>query len=570
MVASKPIAALAPGTVISGKYRVEHSLGAGGMGVVVAARHLDLNTIVAIKVLLPSAASNEEATTRFVREGRAAAQLTSPHAAKVHDTGRLPSGEPYLVMELLRGRDLRAHLADVRRVPLGQATDWVLQATHALAEAHALKIIHRDVKPANLFLAETPNGQQIKVVDFGISKQLDAADAELTNTSSTVGTPRYMAPEQMRSSKFADVRGDIWSLGIVLYELTTGRNPFHGDSVTALCFDVMERTPARPSEMNPELPATFDDLVLKCLEKDPDDRFQSMDALAAALRPFARGSLSAARDSLRMGLFYAPPPASNRAPQPTNPTGPFGPVVGVTPLPAIPTPDPTAATKREGQGQHLSPAPHQPPELAPLHVSQQLVASQHLSQQISPQVLTMQGALQPFPQTMAFAPVPLQPELLPHETMRAWDTTAVPRHIAREERKKAPRLAIIAIGVSLGVSLALVGMLFAFRERPSPAAMPNSSSLPHVTTHPSTQPSSSQSSALPPEPIVIAVPPPTVSVSSQPASSPSGDATSTSTPSPTPSASSTPTIKVKPAVDCIREPTYVVNGHKYIKPECNR
>ncbi len=269
---------------------MERSLGAGGMGAVFAAMHLELRQEVAIKVLLPSSAKSEEANTRFLREGRAAARLTSPFAAKVFDTGRLPSGEPYLVMELLSGRDLRAHMSEVQRVPLEQAVEWVLQAGHALGEAHKLNIIHRDVKPANLFLAETSAGTIIKVLDFGVSKQLDEKEADLTNTASVLGTPRYMAPEQMRSARLADQRCDVWSLGVVLYELTTGESPFRGDSVTALCFDVMERTPAPPSRHNAELSPAFDALIARCLAKDPDERFATMEALTEALQPFAPSS----------------------------------------------------------------------------------------------------------------------------------------------------------------------------------------------------------------------------------------------------------------------------------------
>ena len=179
------------------------------------------------------------------------------------------------------------YMSEVPRVPLEQAVEWVLQASHALGEAHKLNVIHRDVKPANLFLAETSAGNVIKVLDFGVSKQLDEKEADLTNTASVLGTPRYMAPEQMRSARLADQRCDVWSLGVVLYELTTGESPFRGDSVTALCFDVMERTPSPPSRHNAELPPAFDALIARCLAKDPDERFATMEALAEALRPFA-------------------------------------------------------------------------------------------------------------------------------------------------------------------------------------------------------------------------------------------------------------------------------------------
>ncbi|NUP06003.1 MAG: serine/threonine protein kinase [Polyangiaceae bacterium] len=407
------LVALAPGTVISGKYRVEGQLGIGGMGVVVAARHLDLNQILAIKVLLPSAVGTDEATTRFLREGRAAAQLTSPHVAKVHDTGRLPTGEPYLVMELLRGRDLRAYLTEVGRVSVAQAAEWVLQAAHALGEAHALNIIHRDVKPANLFLAETSAGQQIKVLDFGISKQLGSGEAELTNTASAVGTPRYMAPEQMRSARFADARGDVWSLGIVLYELTTGQHPFHGDSITALCFDVMERTPVPPSQLNPELPPAFDELVARCLEKDPSDRFQSMEALATALRAIAPASRSSA-------LFNT---ASVQG---------AGPVAGVTPMPAVSTLAPAVVPKLD---------PHTGPQ--PL---------------LHPRTMTLPAA-QPL-----FSEPPAQ------ETMRAWNTTAVPRPVA----KKASRMPLIGLGIGIGIAIAVVVMMFIVDRESSPPSAASS------------------------------------------------------------------------------------------------
>ncbi len=306
MLSAKLAATPAPGTVIGGKYRVERPLGSGGMGVVVAATHLGLNQPVAIKVLLPRAAKDDDSITRFVREGRAAARLTSPFAAKVYDSGRLPSGAPYLVLELLRGRDLRSHLAEVGRVPLAQAVDWILQAAHALAEAHTHRIIHRDVKPANLFLAETSSGHHIKVLDFGVSKELGGIESDLTNTASVLGTPRYMAPEQMRSAKLVDARCDVWSLGVVLYELTTGETPFRGDSATALCFDVMERTPVPPSRLNPELPPAFDALIVRCLAKDPDERIRSMEALTEALRPFASDG--------RASLPFIVPPATPSQP----------------------------------------------------------------------------------------------------------------------------------------------------------------------------------------------------------------------------------------------------------------
>ena len=331
MLAARLIATPPPGTVIGGKYRVERPLGSGGMGALVVATHIELHQEVAIKVLLPSIARSEESTARFLREGRAAARLTSPYAAKVFDTGRLPSGEPYLVMELLSGCDLSVHMTNVGRVPLEQAAEWVRQAAHALGEAHKLNVIHRDVKPANLFLAETSAGTIIKVLDFGVSKQVDDREADLTNTASVLGTPRYMAPEQMRSARLADQRCDVWSLGVVLYELTTGESPFRGDSVTALCFDVMERTPIPPSHHNAELPRALDAVIAQCLAKDPDERFPSMEALAESLRSF----LPSARNSLPFASAEVTPTPEGR---PSRPSATPAPTIGLGARSSSPAP----------------------------------------------------------------------------------------------------------------------------------------------------------------------------------------------------------------------------------------
>jgi len=458
MPPSEFAAALAPGTVISGKYRVERLLGKGGMGVVVAARHLDLNQTLAIKVLLPAAAASVEATTRFLREGRSAAQLTSPHVAKVHDTGRLETGEPYLVMELLHGRDLRAHLADVGRVPMTQAIDWTLQAAHALAEAHKLHIVHRDVKPANLFLAQTSTGQQIKVVDFGISKQLDVAD-DLTTTASTVGTPKYMAPEQMRSAKFADARGDIWSLGIVLYELTTGKCPFHGDSITALCFDVMERTPTVPSELNPALPHSFDEVIVRCLEKNPDDRFQSMEALATALR-------AVAPDSGRYsGLFNA--------------AMEHGAVSAMTPVSSV-TPDPTSATKL-----HPQPDPRQIVHVANVDPSFATRLARPNPDPTGPTRLHSQPDIAPpsAPRSQPGSlPLPesLPTDLAPQETMQSWNTTslAIPGAWKKEPSRPIAVWIALAVGAFSLVGIVAVGLAWSHGSSPSVAA----SSAPRTET----------------------------------------------------------------------------------------
>jgi len=227
---------LAPGTLLAGKYRVERVLGQGGMGVVVAAQHIHLEERVAIKLMLAEAAFSAEAVARFVREARAAAQLESAHVAKVSDVGTLEDGRPYMVMEYLDGHDLANVLAANGPLPLQDAIDYLLQASEAIAEAHSIGIVHRDLKPANLFLTRrrdrTP---QVKVLDFGISKVSGSArsssDNALTRTSTLMGTPLYMSPEQMTSVRDVDARSDIWALGIILFELLTGAPPFVGETL---------------------------------------------------------------------------------------------------------------------------------------------------------------------------------------------------------------------------------------------------------------------------------------------------------------------------------------------------
>ena len=287
-------APVAVGHVLASKYRVEGVLGMGGMGVVVAATHLDLEQKVALKFLLPSTAADPVIVERFLREARAAVRLKSPHVARTLDTGRLDDGCPFIVMELLEGNDLDAEV-EARGAPLAveDAASYVLQACDALAEAHAMGIIHRDLKPANLFLARGHDGRaQVKVLDFGISKLLPAAEGSsragsMTATDSVFGSPAYMSPEQMRSSKEVDARADIWSVGVVLYELVTCRLPFDAPTALEIGLKASQDEPLRPTLLRPDLPESFERVILRCLEKDPARRFPSIADVAAALAPFA-------------------------------------------------------------------------------------------------------------------------------------------------------------------------------------------------------------------------------------------------------------------------------------------
>ena len=275
------------GEILAGKYQVERILGVGGMGIVVAATHLGLGQLVALKFMLPTLVPKQEPTERFLREARVAVKLRSQHSARVLDVGVLDSGAPYLVMELLEGHDLASLVTHGVRLPVEDAVEYMLQVCEAMGEAHQSGIVHRDLKPANLFLTTDAGGKPcVKVLDFGVSK-LMSADLQLTGTVQALGSPLYMSPEQMKAARDVDGRSDIWALGVVLFELLTGITPFHAESLPDLCLKVFSEPPIALTSLRPDAPAALMSVILGCLEKDRARRFQSMAALAAALAPFA-------------------------------------------------------------------------------------------------------------------------------------------------------------------------------------------------------------------------------------------------------------------------------------------
>ncbi len=285
-----------PGDRIANKYIVERVVGAGGMGIVLAARHVQLDQRVAIKVLCrnedPEHAPDSRA--RFFREGRAAAALHSDHAVKVYDVGVLESGLPYIVMELLEGSDLGTVLTLYRRFPVLHAVEAVIQAGDAIAEAHRRGIVHRDLKPSNLFVTQRSDGTpRIKVVDFGISKSRKETliQGDLTSTRSMMGSPFYMSPEQIRDSKHVDHRSDIWSLGAILYELLSGHPPFVADTLLAACAAIVADDPRPLALVRDDVPGELEAVVLRCLEKDAAMRYDSVDELIATLQPFSAQAL---------------------------------------------------------------------------------------------------------------------------------------------------------------------------------------------------------------------------------------------------------------------------------------
>jgi serine/threonine-protein kinase len=272
------------GEVLAGKYRVERVLGVGGMGVVVAATHLQLEERVALKFMLPEAFGAPESVTRFLREARAVVRLKSEHVARVLDVGTLETGSPYIVMEFLDGSDLGGLLDARGPLPIVEVADYVVQACDAIAEAHAQGIVHRDLKPANLFLVRRADGTPlVKVLDFGISKvAARESPSAMTSAGAMLGSPLYMSPEQMRSARDVDARTDVWALGVILYELVSGRPPFEAETLPGLCAAVMAEAP-RPLGL---VPPAFEAIVARCLEKDPTKRWESVAALVQALAAF--------------------------------------------------------------------------------------------------------------------------------------------------------------------------------------------------------------------------------------------------------------------------------------------
>jgi eukaryotic-like serine/threonine-protein kinase len=290
-----------PGEIFAGKYRIDDVIGEGGMGVVLLAQHLELDQPVAIKFLLDTVADSAEGAERFRREARAAAKIQSDHVARVYDVGILPTGERYMVMEYLKGKDLADELAIRGRFPVAYGARLMLEVLEAVSEAHAAGIVHRDLKPGNVFLAQRPDGRiRVKVLDFGISKAVglvSASELSLTKTSAWIGSPLYMAPEQMQSARDVDSRADIWSFGAIFYEVLTGEPPYIASSLPQLCALLLSQDPAPVSQKCGEIPYDLEQLVMRCLMRDPNARYQSVSELMMDLQLVLGRISGAGRDS---------------------------------------------------------------------------------------------------------------------------------------------------------------------------------------------------------------------------------------------------------------------------------
>ena len=330
------------GDVIGGKYRVEATIATGGMGIVLRATHLHLREPVAIKILRPDTQARPESVARFMREARMTMKLRGAHVVRVFDVD-LVDGLPYIVMELLEGEDLALRIAKSGPIAPSVAVDWLLQLCEGVAEAHAIGIVHRDLKPANVFVT---HGDVIKVLDFGVSKAsstllesdaVTAADSEprivaaavtkasdddvdLTSTKTTLGSPRYMSPEQMRCARDVDERSDIWAIGAIAHEMLSGDPPFSDTDLEALRAAITDGTPKALTA-----PDALRAIVERCLAKDPSERFADVGQLARALRGrtgasrrwLARGAIGAALALAAAAVIVSWPRALATPMQPT-------------------------------------------------------------------------------------------------------------------------------------------------------------------------------------------------------------------------------------------------------------
>lgn len=330
---------LSAGQLIAGRFQLEAPLGAGGMGEVWKAKHVGLGVECAVKFLHPDAARKPGVRARFEREARAAAQLRSPHVVHIMDVGE--EGErPYIAMELLAGEDLAQRLIRVGALQPREVALLVTQIARGLQKVHAAGLVHRDLKPANIFLARDDGEETVKLLDFGVVKQVDAQDAARTKTGSMLGTPHFMSPEQAQGAKEVDYRSDLWSLGVIAFRALTGRLPFDADTLAELLLKIVRESPPMPSHVAPWVTPSFDAWFLKATAREPTHRFGSALEMAEALcavlgQPFLPAATA------QGGLPAIPAPTM---PDPS--------LLASTPYPGAPAPsyDPQGARGSVGPG----------------------------------------------------------------------------------------------------------------------------------------------------------------------------------------------------------------------------
>ena len=274
------------GEILAARWQLDEKIDAGAMGEIFRGRHCVLGHTVAVKVMIPDAARDGSSTQRFLREARIAARLRHPHVVRVEDFGVSDDGRSFLVMELLRGESLARRLARAPRLTAAQVLEIVRQLGDALDVAHAEGIVHRDLKPENIFLCDAPEGALcVKVLDFGVAKFADALaeGGQATASNALIGTPKYMSPEQARSSRDLDGRSDLWAVGMLVYEMLTGRHPFEGEAIAELLVAILTHRIPPPTSVCPSLPASVDVWMARALARNRNERFARGRDLAEAL-----------------------------------------------------------------------------------------------------------------------------------------------------------------------------------------------------------------------------------------------------------------------------------------------
>ena len=302
-----------PGDLVGNKYRVARLIGDGGMGVVFEARHEVLGSAVALKFLHSELARRPGLASRFLQEAKVSASIQSPHVTRVTDVDSTADGLPYMVMELLIGESLQQLLDRRRKLPVEQAVDFAVQIASGLEAAHALGVVHRDLKPDNVFITPSPGGPLLKLLDFGIAKLRESSEYNeykkgLTRPGAIMGTPEYMAPEQLYAADRVDHRADLYSLGAILYEMLTGERPANGDDAQQIVGQVIAGKVKPITEHDPSLPEGLAQAVHRALQPDKALRFASAADLRHALAPFvARGSYAARASAAPRAAESAPP-----------------------------------------------------------------------------------------------------------------------------------------------------------------------------------------------------------------------------------------------------------------------
>jgi serine/threonine-protein kinase len=274
------------GQTLAGKYLIEQLIKRGGMGAVYRGKHVMMDKTVAIKVLRPSLAGDDDVVARFSREAKAASRISHPHAVSVTDFGEAENGVVFLVMEYLDGHTLKDIIRSEGPMPLGRAAEIIRQVSGALDAAHKQGVVHRDLKSDNIMLSQTNGGDWAKVLDFGIAKIQQpegVRDNDITAANLVIGTPQYMSPEQCSQTTSIDARSDVYSLGVIVYEMLAGRVPFTGASPTVIMMKQVQDSPPSILETHPDLPASVDALIDRALAKHPVDRFQTAGELSEAL-----------------------------------------------------------------------------------------------------------------------------------------------------------------------------------------------------------------------------------------------------------------------------------------------